>query len=155
MLRMTVRGPRRGVAARILKQFEAAEVAALIKVVPIARAVLLVTIGTQYFSLVDLHRMGSPYSKAHPNPPMPPGVINMQSGRFAGSVNMTHPIKIGKRVVLSVYATDEERVGQLSGQGGTMMARPYKLLLQARMRRQVDRALGEALQGLVKVMVKG
>lgn len=153
MLKMKVTGPR-PLAAKILKQFENAEIEALNIVKPVIQSVLIATVGTQFYSLTQLRQLGHPYSILHPAPPMPPGVINRQSGRFFESIVVTSPVRIGTRVVLSVYAGDQERVDQLI-KGGRSIPRPYVLLLQARMRRQVDRALGEALAGIVKVKVRG
>lgn len=37
------------------------------------------------YKTAALRRMGHPYSRRAPNPPGDPGIINRQSGRFAGS----------------------------------------------------------------------
>lgn len=155
MLTMQVKTPKKGsVGAKILRQFEEAEREALEAVKPAIRTVLVTTLGTQYYSLSALRRMKHPYSAERPNPPMPAGVINKQSGRFFDSIVVTDPARVGKQVTMVVFASDQERVDLLMS-GESMMVRNYKPLVQARMRRAVDKALGEAFRSLVKVKVKG
>lgn len=155
MLTMKAKAPKRGeIAKRVLAQFEQAEIEALTAVEPVIQSVLIATVGTQYHSLLDLRRMGYPYSADRPKPPMAPGIINKQSGRFFDSLLVTTPTRVGKQIVMSVYLMDQERVDQLT-RGGRSIPRPYKQMLQARMRRQVDKALGDAFASLVKVRVKG
>jgi hypothetical protein len=137
-----------------MKQFEAASAAALREVVPEIERILIVTVGTRYYSLQALAMMHHPYAATHPNPPMPPGVINKQSGRFFESFVVTAPTKIKSTIVLSVYSMDQERFEQLY-MSAYMIPRTYIELLRSRMNARIKRLLGDALRGNIKVMVRG
>lgn len=142
------------VANRWLAQFEKAEEEALLAIQPIIQQVIKETVGTQYYSLPTLRAMGSPYSAHNPHPPLPPGVVNMQSGRFFESFIITAPTRTSRGIKMMVYSMDEERAEQMAGTEREIM-RPYAVLMNDRMNRQVRRALVDALKGTIQVRVRG
>lgn len=135
----------------ITAQLEANQLAGLARIVPVLQNTLLTTIGTQYFSLSQLRRMGYPYSPER-KAPMPPGVVNRQSGRFYESVRVVGPTKIGSLIVIQVYSVDEDRAWQLAGTEHEI-PRPYKALLQARLRQRTARQVAELTASMFKIKV--
>lgn len=135
----------------IIAQLERNQIAALQASVPLIESTLLTTVGTQYYSLLQLRKLGYPY-KVGGRPPMPPGVINKQSGQFFRSIRVVGPTKIGSLIVIQVYSVDEDRAWQLAGTPREI-PRPYKALLQSRLRQQAARQVASISQSLIKVKV--
>ena len=136
--------------AAYLQRFTEAQADALQEIQPILMEILTTTVGTQYYDLKTLRKMGHPYSIGG-HAPLPLGIINKQSGRFLEAMRIIGPTRIGDLVVLQLINMDEERAWQLKGGGDSRMPpRPYKVLLQDRLRRQAAQKLTAAL---VKVKV--
>jgi hypothetical protein len=127
----------------IMDRITSEQMAALVTMEPVISGIITETIGTQYYTLEDLRKMKYPY-RVGGQPPMPPGVINMQTGRFFKATRITGPTRIGDLVILQVINMDEDRARQLAGTESEI-ARPYKVLLQDRFRRQGVRQLTQAL----------
>jgi len=106
--------------------------------------VLLATIGTQYYSLAQLRLMKHPYRHGG-TPPLPPGIINKQRGDFYAGTVIIGPTRIGEKVVIQVVNMREDYAAYFAGTG-RMVRRPYKLLLQSRLRRVI-------MAGFIKVKV--
>lgn len=120
-----------------------AQIDALVKMQPILSALITETIGTRHYSLEDLRRMKYPY-RIGGSPPMPAGVINMQSGKFFQATRVIGPTRVGDLVILQVVNLDEDRARELAGTEYEI-SRPYKILLQDRFRRQGMRQLTDTL----------
>lgn len=135
----------------IMAQLEVGQTQALRQAKPIIERVIKATVGTRYFSKWQLEKMGHPY-RIGGTPPMPPGVINAQSKRFYKAMQINGPTKIKGLLVIQIYNLDEDRAWQL---GGTEkeIPRPYKALLQARLRQQTARQLAPALRAALKIKV--
>lgn len=144
-----------GLASRTMGQIERAQKAALVDIEPVVEKVLLETIGTQYYSLATLKKMRGPYSAINPHPPLPPGVINKQTGELWESRKIVGPTLISGKLVLAFYITS--RKTEYINKKGTprMMGRDYVTLLQSRLRRQVARALAGSFAGMIKIKVRG
>lgn len=153
MLKMTVRNKSTGLAAKLRKQFEAAEADALSSVIPDIRHILLITVGTQYYSQATLTAMKHPYSIHRPHPPLPPGVINRQTNRFYSSFVMTNPVKIGSKVVISIYSSDQQRHEQLMA-SPHMIERNYVILLRSRINAMLRKRLPKELASHIKAKVR-
>lgn len=131
--------------AAIMNGITAAQGAALETMRPVILEAVEATVGTQYFDLKTLRKMSNPY-KIGGSPPLPLGIINKQSGRFAEAMRVIGPTRIGDLVVLQLVNLDEERAWQLKGGDNSRMPpRPYKVLLQDRLRRQAAQKLTSAL----------
>lgn len=142
--------------AAFLKDFRAAQNAALIDVKAFAQEIVKDTVGTQYYSLATLRKMQHPYSVTTPMPPMPPGVINLQSGGFYRSLHWLDPKPTGiGGATIQFYSSDEEKSGWLIGGNGRMMARPYDALLRQRIYRGITRKLDSAIRSHARVKFVG
>ena len=98
---------------------------------------------TRYFSLPQLRRMGHPYAKRAPAPPVRPHVINRQSGKFYQSFKRA-VIRNADGVYTSVYNTAPwARYLQAAGTK-KMIGRPVMEEALARTKAQRDRNLANA-----------
>lgn len=139
-----------------LADFREAQRAALIDVKAFAQEIVKDTVGTQYYSLATLRKMHHPYSVTTPLPPMPPGVINLQSGAFYRSLHWLNPVSSGQgSATIQFYSSDEEKSGWLVGGNGRMMARPYDALLRQRIYRGITRQLDAAIRNHARVKFVG
>lgn len=142
--------------AAFLKDFRAAQDAALFDVKAFAQEIVKVTVGTQYYSLTALRQMGHPYSVTNPMPPMPPGVINMQSGGFYQSLHWLDPRPSGLgSATIQFFSDDEAKSGWLVGGEGRMMPRPYDALLRQRIYRGITSQLDAAIRKYARVKFVG
>lgn len=137
--------------AGILASLEAQQMVQLEAVRPIIETVIRETVGTQYYSESALRLAGYPY-RIGGTPPMPAGVINKQTGRFASSIRVIGPTKIGNMVVFNVISLDEDRTWQLGGTKDSI-ERPYKILLQARLRRAAAKQLDDITRNTLRIKV--
>lgn len=129
----------------IMDQYTSAQMEALEEMRPVITEILMSTVGTQYYDLKELRMMGYPY-RVGGHPPLPLGIISKQSGRFLEAMHIVGPTRIGDLVVLQLLNLDEERAWQLKGGGDSRMPpRPYKVLMQDRLRRQAATRLHSAL----------
>lgn len=138
-----------------MADFRKAQAAALIDVKAFAQEIVKTTIGTQYYSLATLRLMGHPYSVTNPQPPMPPGVINMQSGEFYRSFQWLDPTPGVNGATIQFYSDDEDKSGWLVGGNGRMTARPYDALLRARVYRNITAKLDVAIRSHARVKFVG
>lgn len=76
--------------------------------------------GTQYYSTAELAAMGHPYATREPNPPMPPFLINKQSGALNEAWNMNT-----QRTVDAVMAV----IWNAAPYSGYMEGPPYTSLM--------------------------
>lgn len=135
----------------ILHDVERAEAVALREVIPVVHEVVKATVGTQYYSLHQLARMGHPYGIGR-RPPMHPGVINFQSGKFYQGMLVSGPSKVGSQLRIYVSSTDEKSDMLLKGTS-RMIARPYDKLLQHRLSRVIAPLFGQALARAINIKV--
>jgi len=102
------------------------------------------------YSLRMLARMGHPYARRRPRPPMHPGIINLQSGAFIGAwrVEMQQAQAGGLRTA-AVNMADYS--GFLDTGTRLMIRRPLVSLvrhnLQPARRRRLSAAIARALRG--------
>jgi hypothetical protein len=114
---------------RIIQQVTMLEMETLAQLKKPIQEVLDRNVGTQYFSLADLRKLGHPYrigGSARPGG-IPTGVINRQSGEFHRSLVIRGPLILGRdRVSITVYSRGEKSLGGwlLSGTD-KMRGRPW------------------------------
>lgn len=137
--------------AGILDALATQQMAQLEAIRPAIESVIRETVGTQYYSESALRLAGYPY-RIGGTPPMPPGVINKQTGRFANSIRVIGPTRIGNMVVFNVISLAEDRAWQLGGTEDTI-ERPYKLLLQARLRRAAAKQFDDITRSTLRIKV--
>jgi hypothetical protein len=88
--------------------------------VPI-KSVIARNVGTQYFTLSDLARLGHPYRLGGGGRPggLPAGVVNRQSGEFYRSIVVRGPLISKDRILITVFSRGEKEKGDwlLTGTG--------------------------------------
>ncbi len=119
---------------------------------PILDAVIKENVGTQYYSLADLKKMGHPYSIAHPHPPMNPAIINFQTGEFYESTKRMPPVKEGS-IIKTYIVCESWKTDMLTTGTDRMMLRPWMTWLQWNLSRVVRSYFGVAMSAKYKVKV--
>lgn len=99
------------------------------------------------YSLADLRRMGHPYARRRPRPPLPPGVINVQSGLFRRSWHVEAHLR-GARMEVSIENRAPYARYLLEGTR-RMIPRPYEEALRRELRAAIPRILAGALGRLL------
>lgn len=105
------------------------------------RAVEEVT-GTTHYSLRNLAEMGHPYGVGK-KPPLPPGVINKQTGEFSESFVAKDPRMLGNDYIVELESNDPKADKLLNRHGETpkMIRRPWDQEIQKRLDTYGTRAL--------------
>lgn len=85
--------------------------------------------GIQYQTLDQLRRLGHPYALAHPAPPQPAGLINLQTGEFAESFEVMPVRVLSRQIVIEVQSNSPIAEALLRGTP-TMIPRPYDVLIE-------------------------
>lgn len=133
-------------AQRLQERMTAAENQALDEVTEKAR---LLSSGP--YSLQDLRRMGHPYAQRDPRPPLPAGIINVQSGEFISSWRRDGPRREGDDLVSVVYNVDDPVATWLEEGTIKMIARPLPAAAEVEAADQVqqvrDRAFAQVFGG--------
>ncbi len=140
-----------------MQQVTRLEMEALARLKEPIREVLERNVGTQYFSLTDLRKIGHPYKVNGPGRPggLPAGVINRQSGGFFESLVLRGPLLLGKdRISITVYSRGEKALGNwlLSGTD-RMKGRPWTKHLRTEIFKVTAPAIA-ALERRIRLRVK-
>jgi hypothetical protein len=142
----------------IVRQAEAVEKDAMRAAKAMVRSVLVRNIGTQYFDLWQLHKLGHPYGYGRSGRPggIPAGVVNRQSGRFYRDFFIRGPLHTGKRISITV---GQNGWGQIQGEwlaAGTdrMRGRPWQKHLQKEISKVVRPYLFKTLNERLRLTVK-
>jgi hypothetical protein len=102
------------------------------------------------YSLAQLREMGHPYARANPHPPMHPGIINRQSGRFIEEWTKAFPRWV-KGVLVSKAVNEAPYSGFLDRGTKFMIRRPLVFLVKVACRqKRYDRlrsAIAKLLEG--------
>lgn len=102
---------------------------------------------TQHYSLAQLRRMGHPYAKRRPRPPMYVGIINRQSGKFVAGWESDTFESFGS--IVSRVRNRSEHARFMLGKG-FMVERPiWKIVKMAANRHRRER-LRKAVKGALK-----
>ena len=142
---------------------DAGEAEALAEVKQNVQKVIMLTVGTQYFSFEQLKALRQssggkrrgPYSLVAPNPPMAPGVINMQSGTFYDSIVALPPTRMNGQLRMAFISTDDKAAGVLEAGSYHMIKRDFRGLLQRRILANIQAELGAAARTHLKVLFRG
>ena len=87
------------------------------------------------YSLVQLRRMGHPYSKRNPRPPQDRGIINAQTGQFRAAWEYEKSRSYFAGNVAGFIVNQSDRAQWLTGQPtDTMIGRP----IENRIRRRIE-----------------
>ncbi len=134
---------------RLWRDIQQAEMETLAAAKPVVNEVIRYVVGTRYYSLKTLAKMGHPYATHAPGG-LHPGIINVQSGEFFKSFRIIGP-EVGKsRAIL--YVTNSSWKGDLliSG-GGRMIARPWDTYLMWHLQRALRPKLGKLFAQRLKL----
>jgi len=116
-----------------------AEVDTLASIRPVVDDILVKNVGTQYYSLAALKKMGHPYKNRAPGG-LAPGIINVQSGDFFRSFRLTGPTISGQQVIL--YIENDSWKGEMLLHPHNMIARPWESYLMWHLQRAIAPRLG-------------
>lgn len=101
------------------------------------------------YSLQVLAKMGHPYAKRAPNPPMHPGIINIQSGKFRDNWTAEGPFSTGNGVRCRLR--NATPYAKYLDQGTSkMIRRPIRQLIVMRIRARHRENLRKAIIGALK-----
>lgn len=134
----------RDAKGRFMRILEDNAYAALASVIPLVEEEMLRCLGTQYYNLTQLRAMGHPYSRSSPNPPLPPGIINRQTGEFYAGLRVSMPQHSGTRLMLHI-TSDYWKSNLLMHGTERMVARPYDRQLRQQLNAKVPGAIHKAL----------
>jgi hypothetical protein len=90
-----------------------------------------------------LRRMGHPYAKRAPNPPLPAYMINVQSGKFRDSWRCEVK-RVGQQVTL-VVTNDAPYAGYLFRGTRLMIERPILVELKKRVEPRLTQAIAQSI----------
>jgi hypothetical protein len=124
---------------RLWKGIQQAESETLEAIKPIVNEILVKNVGTQYYSLAALKRMGHPYKNRAPGG-LAPGIINVQSGEFFRSFKLTGPVASGQRMTL--YIENNSWKAEMLLHPGNMIPRPWDSYLMWHLQRAITPKLG-------------
>lgn len=116
---------------------------------PVIREEVKKAVGTQYYSLQQLKQMGHPYGLLNPSPPLPPGIINRQSGEFYNNMIIAPPRIVRDRITISIDAQSWKRDMLLHP--SRMIARPYDIYLHQRLKRIIAPLMNRMLLNISRV----
>ena len=116
-----------------------AEVDTLASIRPIVNDILVKNVGTRYYSLAALEKMGHPYKNRAPGG-LAPGVINVQSGEFFRAFRITGPTLSGQRVIL--YIENNSWKAEMLLHPTNMIPRRWESYLMWHMQRAITPRLG-------------
>lgn len=134
----------RDTRGRFIRMFDQQVYAAMSSVIPMIEQEMVTCLGTQYYSLLQLKAMGHPYSRSHPNPPTPPGVINRQTGEFFAGLSVRAPKASGSLIMLQIVSRSWKSDLLLHGTA-RMIDRPYDRELKKRLDSVVPNIIKRAL----------
>lgn len=124
---------------KLWKDVQMTEIEALNAVRPVVDDILRKTVGTRYFSLATLRKMGHPYKNRAPGG-LAPGIINVQSGEFFRAFRITGPVITGQRVTL--YVENDSWKADMLLSPPNMIPRPWKSYLMWHLQRALTPKLG-------------
>ncbi len=134
---------------QFMRKFNDAVYQGMLEMTPMIREELVKAVGTQYYSLNQLKLMGHPYSVLNPNPPLPPGIINRQSGEFYRGMVITPPRIVKNTVTISVDSQSWKRDMLLHP--SRMIARPYDIYLANRLNQRLPSIINSILVHVSRV----
>ncbi len=142
---------------KIVEQVTRIELESLVALKGPIQQVIQRNVGTQYFTLADLKRMGHPYKVGGDGRPggLPSGVINRQSGGFYESLIIRGPLLLGRdRVAITVYSRGDKVLGDwlLTGTG-RMKGRPWTSHLRTEIFKVVSPVIA-AMEKRIRLRVK-
>lgn len=114
---------------------------------PVVDEILRKTVGTQYFSLATLSKMGHPYKKGSPGG-LAPGIINVQSGEFFLAFRIIGPVASAKQMTLYVENNSWKAAMLLAP--ANMIPRPWSSYLMWYLQRSLTPKLGAIFAQKVK-----
>jgi hypothetical protein len=125
---------------RLWKDIQQAERETLNAARPVIDEVIRYVVGTRYYDLKSLAKMGHPYATHAPGG-LHPGIINVQSGEFFKSFRMIGPEITKTKAVLYVSCSSWKGNLLLAG-GGRMIPRPWDTYLMWHLQRALKPKLG-------------
>ncbi len=140
---------------KLIESFDqtATETLAIIK--PYANQILKKVVGTQYASLAQLKAMHHPYGfHSQVSPPMPPGYVNVQSGKFYSSIFWEPGISKRRGVASIQVSFDPEKEKFLLPGTSKMIPRPYATLFNILMRDTVTNRMSNLYRTKLKVKLQ-
>lgn len=143
-------------ADAIIRQVEVLEMEVLASAKAMVAEIIERNVGTQYFTLPMLAKMGHPYSlKGNGRPGgLPKGVVNKQGGDFYESISVRGPLNTGKRISIYVKSTNSEKSDWLLTGTDRMQGRPWNSHLKKELRAVVGPYIKRQLQQRLKLTVK-
>jgi hypothetical protein len=136
----------------IYRVAEDASVQGLREVRPIVQETIAKIVGTQYYSLASLRKMGYPYKSRSPGG-LHPGIINVQSGKFFKAFRITGPVRAGRRV--TIWVENDNPLGDLLERGTSrMIKRPWRSYLMWNLNRAISPILGPIIAKNIKIREK-
>jgi len=134
---------------RLWKDIQQAEVETLNAAKPVVNEVIRFVVGTRYYDLKTLARMGHPYATHAPGG-LNPGVINVQSGEFFRSFRITGPEVTRSRTTIFVSNSSWKGDLLIAG-GGRMIPRPWDTYLMWHLQRALRPKLGALFASRLKL----
>lgn len=133
---------------RVWRDVQLAEADTLNAAKPIINEVLRFVVGTRYYSLKALAKMGHPYATHAPGG-LNAGIINVQSGEFFKSFRLLGPVVTGTRAIL--YVTTSSWKASLLIAGGKMIPRNWNTYLMWHLQRALRPKLGPMFASRLKL----
>lgn len=134
--------------AHVYRVAEDASIQGLREIRPLIEEVLVKVVGTQYYSLATLRKMGHPYKSKAPGG-LKPGVINVQSGDFFRAFKVIGPVRATGAV--TIWVENDSSTGERLEAGGRMIKRPWKSYLMWNLYRAINPVLGPLIAKNIKI----
>jgi hypothetical protein len=100
----------------------------------------------------DLTRLGHPYAKRRPNPPLPASIINKQTGVFRRSWKTDEPQIQGRNMVGRLFNNAPHALFLLGGPRSKMIPRPIVLAITNHLR---DHAMRMVKNAVKRALIEG
>lgn len=134
---------------RVWQDIQQAEKETLNAARPVIDEVIRFCVGTRYYSLQTLAKMGHPYASGTPGG-LHPGIINVQSGEFFRGFRILGPEVDRSKAVL--YVTNQSwKAGLLLAGNGRMIPRPWDTYLMWHLQRALRPKLGAMFASRLKL----